>query len=29
MVLLFDWLGVECKWYFTVMAAMMDVREAG
>ena len=24
-----DWLGVECKWYFTVMSAMMNVREAG
>ena len=23
------WLGVECKWYFTVMAAMMNVKEAG
>jgi len=22
------WLGVECKWYFTVMAAMMNVKEA-
>ena len=21
--------GVECKWYFTVMAAMMNVKEAG
>ena len=20
---------VECKWYFTVMAAMMNVKEAG
>ena len=29
MVLGFDWLGVECKWYFSVMAAMMNVREAG